>query len=79
MSAVLVREVRQDGRPIARLRCFDAPEGGSIVEADVVPATGGAPLQRGPYRFANAHEAFRFIQEALLTLQYLGCTVDAAA
>jgi hypothetical protein len=78
VSTELVREVRQDGRPVARLRCFDAPAGGSIVEADVVPASGGAPLRRGPYHFASAHEAFRFVQEALLTLQYLGCTVESA-
>ncbi len=36
----------------------------------------GEPVRRGPYRFASANEAFRFLQEASsLALQYLGCTV----
>ena len=78
MSAELVREALRDGNRVALLRCFDGPEGASIVEVEVVPADGGDPLRRGPYRFANAHEAFRFVQEALLALQYLGCTVTAA-
>jgi hypothetical protein len=78
LSAVLVREAMHDGRRIVLLRCFDDPAGGSIVEAQVQPEGGGNPLSRGPYRFANAHEAFRFVQEALLTLQYLGCTVVAS-
>jgi hypothetical protein len=72
---MLIREALRDGNRVVLLRCFDAPDGGSIVEADVVPDGGGEQLPRGPYRFANAHEAFRFIQEALLALQYLGCTV----
>jgi hypothetical protein len=75
MSAALVREAVKDGRRVALLRCFDAPEGGSIVEAEVT-GPNGDELRRGPYRFASAHEAFRFVQEALLALQYLGCTVS---
>ena len=33
------------------------------------------PIRRGPYRFASAHEAFRFVQEAMLAFEYLGCTI----
>jgi len=75
MNSELRREALRDGRPIARLRCFDGPEGDSIVEVDVAPASGGEALTRGPYHFGTAHEAFRFVQETLLSLQYLGCTI----
>ncbi len=64
----LVRNVVQDGRNVATLRCYDG-EGATIV--DYESATG----RRGSYRFNTAPEAFRFVQEALLALQYLGCTV----
>ena len=73
-GAQLVREALIDGRRVALLRCFDG-EGATIVEVEVVPANSDVPVQRGPYRFTTAHEAFRFMQEALLALQYLGCSV----
>ena len=75
MSAELVREATYNGKPLAQIRCYDGENGTSIVEAFVAPAGGGAPVRRGPYKFATAHEAFRFMQEAVLTLQYLGCAV----
>lgn len=71
----LIREATRDGRRIALLRCYDADGGGTLVEAEVTPSRGGDPIRRGPYRFENANEAFRFVQEALLALQYLGCQV----
>ena len=70
----LVREVTYENRRLASLRCYDDATGSTIVEAVVFPAAGGDG-QSKPYRFANAHEAFRFVQEAMLTLQYLGCSV----
>jgi hypothetical protein len=66
----LVREVRKDDRRVALLRCYDGDDA-TIVEYESEP-TG----KRGTYRFATAPEAFRFVQEALLALQYLGCTVS---
>jgi hypothetical protein len=75
VSAELVREAVRDGERIALLRCFDGPEGWTIVEAELTKPDQEAPVTRGPYRFRNAAEAFRFVQEALLALQYLGCTV----
>jgi hypothetical protein len=66
----LVREAKRDGRRVAVLRCRDDDMGGSIVELEA-EQTGA----RRQYRFGNAPEAFRFVQEALLALQYLGCTV----
>jgi hypothetical protein len=77
LTTGLVREAVHDGRRIALLRCVDGPQG-TVVEALVVSANGGEPIRRGPYTFGNAHEAFRFMQEATLALQYLGCTVRAA-
>jgi hypothetical protein len=71
----LIREATRDGRRVALLRCYDA-EGGTIVEAEVTSARGDAPIRRGPYRFQTAPEAFKFVQETLLALQYLGCTVQ---
>jgi hypothetical protein len=71
----LLREAKRDGKRVALLRCYDA-DGGTVVEAEVVPVNGdGAMIKRGPYRFATATEAFRFVQEAMLSLQYLGCSV----
>ena len=70
----LIREATRDGRRVALLRCYDG-DGVTIVEADVTPVRGGDLVQRGPYRFRTATDAFRFIQESLLALQYLGCTV----
>ena len=66
----LVREAVRDGRRVALLRCYDG-ENATIVDYEA-----DASGRRGTYRFATAPEAFRFVQEALLALQYLGCTVE---
>jgi hypothetical protein len=73
--AEFFREATRDGRLVARLRCYDGEAGATIVDAQVAPVSGGEPLRRGPYRFTTAHEAFQFVQEATLALQYLGCSV----
>lgn len=70
----LVREALREGRRVALLRCYDG-DGETIVEAEVTPARGGDPIRRGPYRFATATDAFKFVQESMLALQYLGCSV----
>jgi hypothetical protein len=70
----LVREALKDGRRVALLRCYDAA-GATMVDAEIVPVGSHDPVRRGPYRFASATDAFRFVQEALLALQYLGCSV----
>ena len=74
MSAQLVRTASREGRPVAQLRCYDS-DGATIVDAEVLPAGATDRVRRGPYRFATAPEAFRFVQEALLALQYLGCQI----
>ena len=74
MSAELVREATHEGRRVALLRCYDdTDQGGTVVEAQIHPQAGD-PVSHG-YRFSSAAEAFRFVQEALLALQYLGCQV----
>lgn len=70
----LVREALKDGRRVALLRCYDVV-GATVVEAEVTPAGTQDVVRRGPYRFASATDAFRFVQEALLALQYVGCSV----
>lgn len=74
----LLREATRDGRRIALLRCYDG-EGATIVEAEVTPVGTVQSVQRGPYRFQSATDAFRFVQETLLALQYLGCAVGPNA
>jgi hypothetical protein len=71
----LVREATRDGHRVALLRCYDA-DGETIVEAEVSSVRGEATVTRGPYKFATAPEAFRFVQETLLALQYLGCSIS---
>jgi hypothetical protein len=75
VNAQLVREATQDGRRVAILRCYDS-EGMTVVDAEVLPVGADEPVRRGPYRFETAPDAFRFVQEALLALQYLGCQVS---
>jgi len=70
----LIREATRDGRRVALLRCYDA-DGATVVEAEVTPPGSDTTVRRGPYRFETATEAFRFVQETLLALQYLGCRV----
>ena len=74
MSAELVRRVLQGDHVIATLRCYDDPAGTSV-EAELTPAGAAHTIRRGPYRFGSAHEAFRFVQEAMLAFEYLGCTI----
>jgi hypothetical protein len=75
VSAELVRQALHGDRVVATLRCYDDASG-TTVEAEVSAAMGATPVRRGPYRFATAHEAFRFVQEAMLAFEYLGCTIS---
>jgi hypothetical protein len=74
VSTELIRRAVQGDRVIATLRCYDDASGTSV-EAEVLAPGSNEPIRRGPYRFASAHEAFRFVQEAMLAFEYLGCTV----
>ena len=74
MSAELVKRALQGDQVIATLRCYDEAAGTSV-EAVLTPPGAAEPIRRGPYRFQTAHDAFRFVQEAMLAFEYLGCTV----
>ncbi len=76
---LFVRHAREDGRSIAIVRAVGRGDS-CVVEAEVfppgVPST--EPLRRGPYTFADAREATAFVTEAVETLMYLGCDIQAA-
>ena len=74
MSAELVRQAKQGDHVVATLRCFDDVEG-TTVSAEITPVGSADKVARGPYRFASAPDAFRFVQEAMLAFEYLGCQV----
>jgi len=75
---LFVRHARKDGRSVAVLRAVD--HGASCtVEAEVYPVGGnaGEALRPGPYTFASAGEATKFVTEAVEALMVLGCDVQA--
>jgi hypothetical protein len=76
---LFVRHARKDGRSIVIMRAVDQGET-CIVEAEVFPSgvASTSPLRPGPYTFADAREATAFVTEAVETLMYLGCDIQAA-
>lgn len=75
-TELFVRHARKDGRTVVSLRGLDRGES-CVVEVEVFPAGGLSqePMPLGPYSFASLDEAVRFTEEALLALEYLGCSV----
>jgi hypothetical protein len=73
-----VRHARLDGNSIARMRAID--EGGRcVVETEVWPkGSASSPVQAGPYSFASAVEATRFVTHAVEAFIALGCEVSAS-
>jgi hypothetical protein len=70
-------EARKDGRPVARLRGVTTENGGVTVEAEVFPVT-KAPSNGGvarPFAFSTEDAAVRFVDEALIALEYLNCEI----
>lgn len=70
-------EARRGGRPVALLRAVQMPHG-VTVETEVhraATAPGERVVQR-PFAFPSAAQARRFGEEALTTLEYLGCSVS---
>jgi hypothetical protein len=73
---LFVRHARKDGRLVAVLRAVD--HGAScVVEAEVYPRGSTQLTRPGPYTFADAHQASAFVTEAVASLMYLGCDVQA--
>jgi len=74
---LFVRHARKDGRSVAVLRAVDNGQS-CVVEAEVYPpGANAAPTQPGPYTFADAAQATRFVTEAVEALMVLGCDVHA--
>lgn len=69
-------EVRRDGRVVVTLRAHEA-ESGVTVESVVFPVTNppGEPGLTRPFPFPSLEHARRFADEALVSLEYLSCTV----
>ncbi|HJU48916.1 MAG TPA: hypothetical protein VJ689_12325 [Gaiellaceae bacterium] len=68
-------EVRREGRPLVVLRGMQQGNGPApVVEAEVTRA-GDAEAVVRPFPFATEQQARRFVDEALLTLEYLDCNV----
>jgi len=72
---LFARHAKREGRSVARLRAVDYGDS-CVVETEVYPVQ-GAPVQPGPYTFADAHQATAFVTEAVESLMYLGCDVYA--
>jgi hypothetical protein len=73
---VVVR-VEKDGKQVVILRRYEGARG-AVVECDVFPVDTMRiePLRPGPYLFTSPEPASRFIEEVLLSLEYLGCTIN---
>jgi hypothetical protein len=71
-----VSAVRNDGKPVVRLTCADYGTEW-VVAADVYAVDGVSvqPKSAGPYVFATAQEARRFVESSLAELALLGCEV----
>jgi hypothetical protein len=67
-------EARRDGRTIVRLRGTRGDGSAVTVLAEVTPAGADEPTRR-PFAFTTREHAMRFVDEALATLEYIGCTV----
>jgi hypothetical protein len=67
----------KEPRSVVVLRGLQTPGSlGLTIEAEVHPVESGrGSVLRRPYRFASREQAMRFVDEALLALEYLDCDV----
>ena len=72
-----VLRAEKDGKRVVILRRYEGARG-AVVECDVFPVDTMRiePLRPGPYLFASPEPASRFVDEVLLALEYLGCTIS---
>jgi len=73
-------EIRHEARPLVVLRAV-ASTGAVVVEATVHPVGAGMddePMRR-PFPFASELQATRFVDEALVAFEYLGCLILESA
>jgi hypothetical protein len=77
-TALFGHELRKDGRPLVVLRGYRETDAGVTVEATIHPigsSPEAEPVVR-PFPFSTAESATRFVDEAVTSLQYLGCEVN---
>lgn len=72
---LVVRHAHKDGREVAVLRVLDYGDA-YVVKVEVFPAGAETPVAPGPYSFADAPQATRFMTETVEALMYLGCDVS---
>ena len=72
-----VLRAEKDGKRVVILRRYEGARG-AVVECDVFPVDTMRiePLRPGPYLFTSPEPASRFVDEVLLALEYLGCTIS---
>lgn len=68
-------EVRREGRPLVVLRGLQQGNGPALVVEAAVTRAGDTEAVVRPFPFATQQQARRFVDEALLTLEYLDCNV----
>jgi hypothetical protein len=68
-------EVRREGRPLVVLRGMQEGNGPALVVEAEVRRGGDTETVFRHFPFATEQQARRFVDEALLTLQYLDCDV----
>jgi len=70
-------EARKEGRTVVLLRGIQDVNGAVTVETEILPVTAppNTDPQLQPYTFATREQAARFVDEALLALEYMGCTL----
>lgn len=70
-------KVRREGRVVAEIKALGAADGSVVVQTEVHPVN-RPPGEEGisrPFEFPDADYARRFVDEALLALEYLSCDV----
>jgi hypothetical protein len=75
---LLYQEVRREGKVIALFRGI-ASDNGVTVETRVFPVKAVRPGDDGhvdrPFPFSTLDQARRFVDDSIVALEYLGCTV----
>ena len=77
-SFLLACEAARDGECVVRLEAFSEQDGHVTVNAETWPVNSRVPLDQpvpSAYRFPTAAMARKFVDEAMIALEYLGCIV----
>jgi hypothetical protein len=76
---LLAYEATKNEERVMLLEAFVEPDGRVTVDAEIWPVRSPDRLEPvlSSYRFPNAAGATKFIDEAILAMEYLGCAVAA--